>query len=384
MTAPLPLDGIRVVSVEQAVSAPFCTRQFADLGAEVIKVERPGGGDFARDYDSAMRGMSAYFAWLNRGKRSVVLDLTRSEERERLHELVRGADVFVQNLAPGAIERLGFGYDALSRELPSLVWVGISGYGPDGPYRDRKAYDLLIQAEAGIVSMTGTPDEPAKVGISIADIGAGMYAYSSALAALYRRQRTRTGDRIDISMFECMTEWMMPPLYTYLGSGRVLERTGMRHNMIVPYGAYPCADGSVLFSIQNDAEFRRFCEAVLQEPSLTDAAEYRNPEARLAHREALERRIIATFASLSVQDVVARLERGDIAVAVMNDVAAVAAHPQLAARGRWTTVSSPVGEIPALLPPHNLASVRPAMGRVPSLGQATGGDASASRDQERG
>ena len=368
---PLPFSGLRVVAVEQAVSGPFCTRQFADLGAEVIKIERPDGGDFARGYDGAMNGVSAYFAWLNRGKQSVVLDLKTAEGRDRLHRLVLTADVFVHNLAPGAVERLGLGYDALSIEHARLVWVGISGFGPDGPYRDRKAYDMLIQAESGVVSVTGTPNEPAKVGISVADIASGLYAYSSALAALYRRERTGRGERIDISMLECMTEWMMPPLYTYLGTGRGPARAGLRHNLIVPYGAYPCADGQVLFAVQSDAEFRRFCEAVLHDASLSDHTYYLTNAARLVHREALETRITSVLAVLPVVEVVARLERGGIANAVVNDVAAVAAHPQLAARERWTTVQSFVGEIPALLPPHNLASSPPVMGRVPALGEHT-------------
>ena len=368
---PLPFSGLRVVAVEQAVSGPFCTRQFADLGAEVIKIERPDGGDFARGYDGAMNGVSAYFAWLNRGKQSVVLDLKTAEGRDRLHGLVLTADVFVHNLAPGAVERLGLGYDALSIEHARLVWVGISGFGPDGPYRDRKAYDMLIQAESGVVSVTGTPNEPAKVGISVADIASGLYAYSSALAALYRRERTGRGERIDISMLECMTEWMMPPLYTYLGTGRGPARAGLRHNLIVPYGAYPCADGQVLFAIQSDPEFRRFCEAVLHDASLADHTDYLTNAARLVHREALETRITSVLAVLPVVEVVARLERGGIANAVVNDVAAVAAHPQLAARERWTTVQSFVGEIPALLPPHNLASSPPVMGRVPALGEHT-------------
>lgn len=369
MTEALPFHGLRVVAVEQAVSAPFCTRQFADLGATVIKVERLGDGDFARHYDGVLNGVSAYFAWLNRGKQSVTLDLKSDEDRDRLHGLVRTADVFVHNLAPGAIERLGLGYDALEPVLPRLVWVGISGYGPDGPYRDKKAYDMLIQAESGVVSMTGTADEPVKVGISVADIASGMYAYSSALAALYRRERTGMGARIDISMLECMTEWMMPPLYTFLGTGKGPARAGLRHNMIVPYGAYDCADGQVLFAIQSDAEFRRFCDAVLGDGTLATHADYATNAERLAHREVLEARIAATLAPLPVGEVVVRLDRGEIANAVVNDVAAVAAHAQLAWRGRWTTVETEGGAIPALLPPHNLASVAPVMGRVPALGE---------------
>lgn len=366
----LPFAGLRVVAVEQAVSAPFCTRQFADLGADVIKVERPDGGDFARAYDAVLDGLSAYFAWLNRGKRSVVLDLKSAEGLLDLQSLVRGADVFVHNLAPGAIERMGLGYDALVTDHPRLIWVGISGYGPDGPYRDKKAYDMLIQAESGVVSMTGTPDAPAKVGISIADIGSGLYAYSSALAALYQRERTGRGERIDISMFECMTEWMTPPLYTFLGTGAPPPRAGLRHNMIVPYGSYACADGSVLFSIQSDVEFRRFCAHVMADDGIAIDPRFDTPAARLRNRQDLEGRIERHLATMTVADCVARLDAGGIANAAVNDVAAVAAHPQLAARKRWTTVLSPVGEVPALLPPHNLASARPRMGAIPALGEA--------------
>lgn len=365
----LPFHGLRVVAVEQAVSAPFCTRQFADLGATVIKVERPVVGDFARHYDGVLNGVSAYFAWLNRGKQSVTLDFKSAQDLERLQHLVRTADVFVHNLAPGAIERLGLGYDALAPALPRLVWVGISGYGPDGPYRDKKAYDMLIQAESGVVSMTGTANEPVKVGISVADIASGMYAYSSALAALYRRERTGEGAHIEISMLECMTEWMMPPLYTFLGTGQGPVRAGLRHNMIVPYGAYDCADGQVLFAIQSDPEFRRLCEVVLDDETLAANADYASNAGRLAHREPLEARISAALATLPVREVVARLDRGGIANAVVNDLAAVAAHAQLASRGRWTTVETEAGAIPALLPPHNLASVTPVMGRVPALGE---------------
>lgn len=369
MNQPLPFEGLRVVAVEQAVSGPFCTRQFADLGAEVIKIERPDGGDFARAYDGALNGVSAYFAWLNRGKKSVVLDLKNESDLARLRELVLGADVFVNNLAPGAIERMGLGYDALAEAAPRLIWVGISGYGPNGPYRDKKAYDMLIQAEAGVVSMTGTPNEPAKVGISVADIGAGMYAYSSATAALYRRERTGIGDRIDISMFECMTEWMMPPIYTLIGTGKAPSRAGLRHNMIVPYGAYACADGSVLFAIQSDREFRRFCEHVLLDATVADDPRYGENAQRLANRETLEAIIADSLGTVSVTTVVSRLEAGGIANAVVNDVADVASHAQLGARERWTTVETYAGVVPALLPPHNLASSPSRMGRVPALGE---------------
>ncbi len=367
----MPLSGLTVVALEQAVTGPFCSRQLADLGARVIKIERPDGGDFARGYDGALHGLSAYFAWLNRGKESVVLDLKTASGRAAMTRLVRRADVFVHNLAPGAVERLGLGYEVLAAVAPRLIWAGISGYGPDGPYRDKKAYDMLIQAEAGVVSLTGTPDAPAKVGISVADIAAGLYAYSSVLAALRQRDRTGRGDRIDISMLECLVEWMTPQLYVQLGTGAPPPRAGLRHNMIVPYGAYRCADGNVMFAIQNDREWRRLCDVVLGRAELADDPRFAANTDRLANRRELELLIETIFGTLSVAAVIERLERGEIANAVVNDVAAVVAHPQLAARGRWTELESFLGPIPALLPPHNLASAPPRMDRVPALGEHT-------------
>ncbi len=367
----MPLSGLTVVALEQAVTGPFCSRQLADLGARVIKIERPDGGDFARGYDGALHGLSAYFAWLNRGKESVVLDLKTASGRAAMTRLVRRADVFVHNLAPGAVERLGLGYEVLAAVAPRLIWAGISGYGPDGPYRDKKAYDMLIQAEAGVVSLTGTPDAPAKVGISVADIAAGLYAYSSVLAALRQRDRTGRGDRIDISMLECLVEWMTPQLYVQLGTGAPPPRAGLRHNMIVPYGAYRCADGNVMFAIQNDREWRRLCDVVLGRAELADDPRFAANTDRLANRRELELLIETIFGTLSVAAVIERLERGEIANAVVNDVAAVVAHPQLAARGRWTELESFLGPIPGLLPPHNLASAPPRMDRVPALGEHT-------------
>src|SRR4051812_773810 len=264
----LPLDGLKVVTFEQAVAAPFCSRQLADMGAEVVKIERPDGGDSARAYDSAMKGTSAYFAWLNRGKKSVVLDLKNDQHRSAAGKLIDRADIIVHNLAPGAMERLGFGYDAVKVRNARAIWCGISGYGPDGPMRDRKAYDMLVQAESGVVSVTGSADHPAKVGVSIADIASGMYAYSSILAALYAREKTGRGERIDIAMLECLTEWMTPALYVWQGANRVVARAGVRHNMIVPYGAYACAHGDVMFAIQTDREWRRFCADVMCDTSL--------------------------------------------------------------------------------------------------------------------
>jgi itaconate CoA-transferase len=367
----LPLHGLRVVALEQAVAAPFCSRQLADMGAEVIKVERPDGGDFARGYDGALNGLSAYFAWLNRGKRSIVLDLKSDEDRAVFARLIARADVFIHNLAPGTVERLGFGYDELKAAHPRLIWCGISGYGPDGPYRDKKAYDLLIQAESGVVSVTGTADGPAKVGISIADIAAGLYGYSSILTALLQRERTGCGDRIDISMFECLAEWMMPPIYVWQGTGRIPARVGLRHNMIVPYGAYRCADGAVNFAIQNEREWSRFCTLVLQQTQLATDGRFATNALRLQHRTELETLIEQQFATLTSREIMARLELANIANGAVNDVPAVAQHEQLAARRRWVDVATPNGMIAALLPPHNLQSVVPQIGTVPALGEHT-------------
>jgi crotonobetainyl-CoA:carnitine CoA-transferase CaiB-like acyl-CoA transferase len=371
MSGNAPLAGLRVIALEQAVAGPFCTRQLADMGADVIKVERPGVGDPARAYDTAIQGQSAYFAWLNRGKRSVELDVSNSEDRADFALLIGGADVFVHNLAPGAVERLGLGYDTLAAAHPRIIWCGISGYGPDGPRRDAKAYDMLVQAESGVVSLTGTTDAPAKVGISIADISAGLYGYSSILAALIQRATTGRGARIDISMLECLTEWVSPPLYVWKGTGSVPARAGVRHNMIVPYGAYACADGAVMFAIQNAAEWRRFCDGVMNAPELADDSRFASNPLRLANRVALEAMIEERFSRHPRATVMTWLEAADLATGSVNDVPAVAAHPQLAARGRWVEVDSPGGAIPALLPPHNLQGVSPHMGAVPSLGQHT-------------
>ncbi|MGH7709903.1 MAG: CaiB/BaiF CoA transferase family protein [Gemmatimonadaceae bacterium] len=369
----MPLSGLRVVALEQAVAAPFCSRQLADMGADVIKVERPEGGDSARSFDSAISGQSAYFVWLNRGKRSVALDLAKDDARHALALMIARADVFLHNLAPGAVERLGFGYDALASSHPRLIWCGISGYGPDGPRRDSKAYDMLVQAESGVVSLTGSPNAPAKVGISIADISAGLYAYSSILTALIQRGVTGRGDRIDISMLECLTEWATPQLYVWQGTGKAPGRAGVRHNMIVPYGAYPCADGDVMFAIQNAAEWRRFCDVVMQQPGLTNDARFSTNALRLTNREQLETMIEDRFRSRTRAEVMTWLAAADLATANVNDVPAVATHEQLTARQRWTTVASPSGDIPALVPPHNIKSVTPRMGAVPALGEHTNG-----------
>jgi crotonobetainyl-CoA:carnitine CoA-transferase CaiB-like acyl-CoA transferase len=367
----LPLAGLRVVALEQAVAGPFASRQLADMGADVIKVERPDGGDSARAYDAAVNGVSAYFAWLNRGKRSVVLDLKRERDRAICASLLARADVFVHNLAPGAVERLGFGYDDLAGDNPRLVWCGISGYGPDGPLREKKAYDMLVQAESGVVSVTGSLDSPAKVGVSIADIASGLYAYSSILAALLRRERTAIGGRIDIAMLECLAEWMTPALSVWQGTGSIPARVGVRHNMIVPYGAYACADGAVLFAVQTQREWQRFCAQVMEAPSLETDERFATNGDRLSNRAALESIIEARFRDLARADVTARLERADIPTGAINDVPDVVAHPQLAARGRWRAVNVGGASADALLPPHNLQGASPLMGAVPALGQHT-------------
>ncbi|THF69894.1 CoA transferase [Deinococcus sp. Arct2-2] len=367
----LPLEGLRVVALEQAVAGPFCSRQLADLGADVIKVERPGEGDLARGYDGALGGVSAYFAWLNRGKRSVVLDVKSPDGAAALENLLAGADVFVHNLLPGAVERLGFGWDTVRERFPRLIWVSISGYGLSGSYAHKKAYDMLIQAEAGVIALTGSAEAAAKVGISVADIASGLYAHSSILAALLARGRTGQGERIEISMFEALTEWMMPPMYSLIGQGRAPGRAGLRHNMIVPYGAYRCADGQVMFAVQNEREWMNFCTDVLGRPDLTNDEQFATNAQRLAHRAPLEDTIEAAFAALSREEVSARLERAGIASARVNSVQEVVDHPQLQDRQRWTQVQTPAGTIPALLPPHNLGSAPPRMGRVPALGEHT-------------
>lgn len=360
-----------MVALEQAVAAPFCSRQLADMGADVVKVERPDGGDFARGYDDALHGLSAYFAWLNRGKRSIALDLKSERDRAVFARLLERADVFLHNLAPGAVERFGCGYEALARTHPRLIWCGISGYGPDGPYRDRKAYDLLVQAESGVVSLTGSPQAPAKVGISIADIASGMYGYASVLAALLKRERNGAGERIDISMLECLTEWVTPPLYTWLGTGTAPARCGLRHNMIVPYGVYACADGPVNFAIQNEREWRRFCSGVLDLPELAADERFVSNGSRVRNRVELEAIIEERLGRHTRAEVLGMLEAAEIASGAVNGVAEVARHRQLAARGRWVTVESPAGPIPALTPPHNLRHAPPRMGRVPALGEHT-------------
>lgn len=367
----LPLSGLRVVALEQAVAGPFCSRQLADMGADVIKVERTDEGDFARQYDGALNGLSAYFAWLNRGKRSVTLNLKETCDRNVCSKLIERADVFLHNLAPGAVERIGFGYEQLAERCGRLIWCGISGYGPDGPYRLKKAYDFLIQAESGVVSLTGTPESPAKVGISIADIASGLYGYSSILAALINRERTGRGERIDISMLECLTEWTMPALYAWSGTGNIPARAGMRHNMIVPYGAYACADGAVNLAVQNEREWRRFSRVVLKMRALTDDRRFATNADRLRNRIELEALIEAHFRKHTKAEILALLDEADIANGTVNDMSAVKEHAQHTARKRWVNTASPAGMIPAFVPPHNLMRAPARIGAVPALGEHT-------------
>jgi itaconate CoA-transferase len=369
-----PLDGITVVTLEHAIAAPFATRQLADLGARVIKVERPGVGDFARGYDSRVRGLASHFVWTNRSKESLALDIKHPEARQILKRLIQEhADVLVQNLAPGATARLGLGYQDLVAQKPGLIVCDISGYGNDGPYRDKKAYDLLIQAEAGFLSVTGTKETPSKAGPSIADIAAGMYAFSNILAALIERQKTGKGRRIDISMLEALGEWMSYPLYYAFDGAAPPARTGASHATIYPYGLFQAGDGNtVLLGLQNEREWVAFCEFVLRRPELAREERFAGNARRNAARQELEAIIDATFASLSAAEVIERLEQANIANARANDMDALWAHPQLQARARWRNVGTPRGEVPALLPPGSWEDGDPRMDPVPALGEHTG------------
>jgi crotonobetainyl-CoA:carnitine CoA-transferase CaiB-like acyl-CoA transferase len=368
-----PLQGITVVALEHAIAAPFATRQLADLGARVIKVERPGVGDFARGYDTRVRGLASHFVWVNRSKESLALDL----KHERAHALLRRlvierADVLVQNLAPGAAARMGLSHEALSADKPGLVVCDISGYGDDGPYRDKKAYDLLIQSEAGFVSITGTPDQPSKAGISIADIAAGMYAYSGILAALLERGRTGRGTRVEVSMLEAMAEWMGFPMYYGFDGAPPPPRTAASHATIYPYGPFPAGDGgSVMLGIQNEREWVGFCERVLELPALASDPRFDSNAKRNASREALRSIVDGVFSRLDTAELARRLDEAQIANARVNDVAGLWSHPQLRARGRWRQVATPAGEVPALLPPGRWGDGDPRMDPIPALGQHT-------------
>jgi itaconate CoA-transferase len=367
-----PLDGVTVISLEQAIAAPFCTRQLADLGARVIKIERPGIGDFARAYDTRARGLSSHFVWCNRSKESLTLDIKHPEAPRLLGRLLRSADVLVQNLAPGAADRLGLSYEALKDDYPTLIVCDISGYGADGPYRDRKAYDLLIQSESGFVSVTGTPDEPVKAGCSIADISAGMYALTNILAALLTRAKTGKGCRIDVSILESMTEWMGHPLYYSLDEAPPPRREGAAHATIYPYGPFRAGDGrTVILGLQNEREWAAFCEKVLQQPALAADPRFASNRERVASRGVLGDIISELFSELSADEIVRRLDAAQIANARMNSMADVWEHPQLKARERWVSVETPAGEMPALLPPGSPSCRSTRMDPVPALGQHT-------------
>ncbi|EJN07625.1 CaiB/BaiF CoA-transferase family protein [Herbaspirillum sp. YR522] len=370
----LPLSGITVLSLEHAIAAPFCTRQLADLGARVIKVERPGAGDFARGYDQRVHGLSSHFVWTNRSKQSIALDLKQDPAREVLFELLARADVLVQNLAPGAAARMGLSFDALSQQFPRLIVCDISGYGDaadtPGPYRDKKAYDLLIQSESGFLSVTGTPDTPSKAGCSIADISAAMYAYSGILAALIERGKTGRGKRIDVSMLESMVEWMNFPMYYAFEGAAPPQRSGASHATIYPYGPFPAGDGkSIMLGLQNEREWRVFCDKVLGTPMLADDERFAGNHKRVANRDALRTLIVDCFAALSAAEILARLDAAQIANAAINDMHDVWAHPQLRARNRWVRVGTPMGEIAALLPPGVANADGAQMGAVPAVGE---------------
>ena len=369
-----PLDGTTVVSLEHAVAAPFCTRQLADLGARVIKVERPGSGDFARGYDQRVQGQSSHFTWINRSKQSLALDLKQDEAMQALLQLLEGADVLVQNLAPGAAARMGLSYAALRERFPRLIVCDISGYGADGPYRDKKAYDLLIQSEAGFLSVTGTPEVPSKAGISVADIAAGMYAYTNILSALLLRGRTGEGSHIDVSMLEALGEWMGYPMYYAFDGAPPPPRTGASHASIYPYGPFEAGKdvgdgGTVMLGLQNEREWKLFCEQVLLQPALATDARFDSNARRNANREELRALILGVFNALDAAQVVQRLDAAGIANARVNDMAGLWAHPQLAGRQRWCSVDTPAGPVQALLPPGANSAFDYRMEAVPAVGE---------------
>jgi crotonobetainyl-CoA:carnitine CoA-transferase CaiB-like acyl-CoA transferase len=367
-----PLDGVTVVSLEHAIAAPFCTRQLADLGARVIKVERPGSGDFARAYDTRTQGLASHFVWVNRSKESLTLDLKQPEALQVLRELIGRADVLVQNLAPGAADRMGLGHETLRAAHPRLVVCDISGYGNDGPYRDKKAYDLLIQSEAGFLSVTGTPEAPCKAGISIADIAAGMYAYTGVLAALLQRQRTGEGSHVDVSMLEALGEWMGFPMYYAYGGAEPPPRSGAAHATIYPYGPFAAGDGkTVMLGLQNEREWVAFCGKVLGQPELARDPRFDSNSRRNANRQALQEIILGVFSGLDAEQVIARLEEAQIANAHVNTVADMWQHPQLLARGRVGEVGSPAGSIAALRPPGVQSAFDYRMDPIPAVGEHT-------------
>jgi len=368
----LPLEGITVVSLEQAVAAPFCSRQLADLGARVIKIERPGVGDFARGYDQSVKGLSAYFVWLNRSKESLTLDVKQEQAKEVLARLVAKADVFIQNLAPGAAQRLGLGGAELLKKHPKLIVCDISGYGDTGPYSKKKAYDLLVQSESGILSVTGTPESPAKVGVSLTDIGTGLHAYAAILAALYDREKTGRGARIEVTMFDAMVEWMMHPLYYTHFGGCAPRRSGPDHATIVPYGRFRTGDGaSVMFGIQNEREWASFCAKVLRQPALARDLRYDSNTKRNERRAEVTSLINEIFSTLTADEVVIKLDEADIANARMNTPEEVWEHPQLKARDRWREFDSPAGPLPGPLPAASFSGFEARMDAVPGIGEHT-------------
>jgi itaconate CoA-transferase len=367
----LPLHGITVVSLEQAVAAPFATRQLADLGARVIKVERSGAGDFARGYDRTVHGQASYFVWLNRGKESIELDVKSQRGQQVLAALLSRADVFMQNLAPGAADRLGLPAAVLCARHPRLICCSVSGYGPAGPHAHKKAYDLLVQCEAGLLSVTGTPAEPAKAGISVADIAAGMYAFSGVLTALYERERTGAGTSIEVAMLDALGEWMTQPYLYAVYGGQAPPRTGARHASISPYGPYQVAGGQVFLGIQNEREWAVLCRDILGRPELIEDPRFVTNPDRVNHDSELTAIIESALCELTAIDVEAKLDAAGIANARLRTPAEFAAHPQLAARQRWRDVGTPGGPVRALLPPVVVAGREAAMGDVPALGQHT-------------
>ncbi|SCK53537.1 CaiB/BaiF CoA-transferase family protein [Streptomyces sp. WMMB 322] len=372
MSSVRPLDGITVVSLEQAVAAPFATRQLADLGARVIKIERPGGGDFARRYDTAVHGHSSYFVWLNRSKESLSLDVKDERGRAVLDQLLADADVFVSNLAPGAAARLGLSPEELTAAHPRLIPCTVSGYGTSGPWADRKAYDLLVQCQTGLVSLTGTSGEPARAGVSVADIAAGMYAYSGVLTALFTRATTGVVRPVEVSLFEALAEWLGQPAYYTAHTGTQPPRLGTQHPTIAPYGAYTAADGKeVLFSIQNEREWAALCTEFLEDPALTEDPRFATSSDRVEHREELNALVAARFARSGAEEIIAALDRIGVACAGVNSVAEFLAHPVLTGRDRWREVGVPGASVRALLPPVDLAGTSARMDPVPAPGEHT-------------
>lgn len=367
-----PLDGLTVVSLEQAVAAPFATRQLADLGARVIKLERPGEGDFARHYDTMVKGQASHFVWLNRSKESITLDLKQPDAQCVMERLISRADVFVQNLAPGAATRLGLGAKQLRAKYRGLIICDVSGYGSSGPYRNKKAYDLLIQSEAGMLEITGTEETPSKVGISIADIAGGMYAFSAILTAVLIRQRTTEGTTIEVSLFEALSEWMGYPAYYTAYGGVAPRRSGATHATIAPYGPFESGDGKTVYlGIQNEREWQSFCSLLLEKPELASDPRFDSNSKRVENRAALHVEIESVFRGMPANDIIEQLDRAAIANARMNTIPDFLEHPQLAARGRWRMVDSPVGPLRALVPPATLSGVEPVMNGIPAVGQHT-------------